>query len=167
MVKPLPIVGQIVVYALFAWMLGYFSVNPAYTYLDPDKALIKLSFSHAGQIKGECRPLTTKKIANLPPTSRQLLECPRERFPVLIELEFDGAVLYSGLHQPSGLWKDGTSSVYRRFPVAAGRYRLLARLRDSDRTEGFDYQDAVDIELSPRQNFVVDFRVDTGGFIFR
>ena len=50
--------------------------------------------------------------------------------------------------------------------VSAGRHRLVARLRDSDRTEGFDYEHEAEIELAPGQNFVVDFRAVSGGFIF-
>jgi len=41
-------VGQVIAYALFAMVVGYFATQPAYTHLDPDQALIKLSFSHAG-----------------------------------------------------------------------------------------------------------------------
>ena len=38
--------------------------------------------------------------------------------------------------------------------------------RDSARREGFDYTRSTDIELKPRQNFVVDFRAEAGGFSF-
>ena len=47
-----------------------------------------------------------------------------------------------------------------------GRHWLVARLRDSDRTEGLDYESAAEGELAPDQDFVVDFRSETGGFIF-
>ncbi len=78
----------------------------------------------------------------------------------------DGRVVARELLLPAGLHGDGASAVYRRCPVNAGRHRLVARLRDSDRTEGFDYEGAAEVELAPGQNFVVDFRSETGGFIF-
>jgi hypothetical protein len=43
---------------------------------------------------------------------------------------------------------------------------VTARLRDSARTEGFDYTRSTEVELKPRQNFVVDFHAATGGFSF-
>lgn len=166
MTRPLAILGQALAYLLFAAVLGVFSAAPSYTYLEPDRALIKLSFSHAAQRKGECRRLTPEEIAALPPNMRRTQDCPRERLPVLVELVLDGRVVARELLPPAGLHGDGASAVYRRFPVTTGRHRLVARLRDSDRTEGFDYESAAEIELAPGQNFVVDFRSETGGFIF-
>jgi hypothetical protein len=61
---------------------------------------------------------------------------------------------------------DGASTAYQRFTVEPGRHTLVARLRDSARSEGFDYEGSVDVELRPAQSFVVDFRADTGGFVF-
>ena len=151
MTRPLAILGQALAYLLFAAVLGVFSAAPSYTHLEPDRALIKLSFSHAAQRKGECRRLTPEEIAAL---------------PVLVELVLDGRVVARELLPPAGLHGDGASAVYRRFPVKAGRHRLVARLRDSGRTEGFDYEGVAEIELAPGQNFVVDFRSETGGFIF-
>ena len=43
---------------------------------------------------------------------------------------------------------------------------MFARLRDSDREEGFDYKRDAIIELVPGQNLVVDFRSEMGGFLF-
>jgi hypothetical protein len=166
MTRPLPILGQAVAYLLFAAVLGVFSAAPSYTYLGPDLALIKLSFSHAAERKGECRRLSPEEIAALPPNMRRTEECPRERLPVLVELELDGRVVARQLLPPAGLHHDGASAVYRRFPVRAGRHQLVARLRDSARTEGFDYERAAQVELVPGQNFVVDFRAEAGGFIF-
>ena len=78
----------------------------------------------------------------------------------------DGRVVTRELLPPAGLHGDGASAVYRRFAVKAGRHRLVAGLRDIERTEGFDYEGAAEVELAPGQNFVVDFRSETGGFIF-
>ena len=158
--------GQAIAYALFAVAIGYFATRPAYTHLDPDKALIKLSFSHAGQRKGDCRRLTPEELAELAPNMRRPLDCPRERLPLRVELLLDGETLFRGALPPSGLAGDGASTVYRKFPVTSGQHRLTARLRDTARTEGFDYESERDVVLDPRQIFVVDFKAALGGFIF-
>jgi hypothetical protein len=160
------IAAQIIAYGLFAVSIGYFSNSPVYTYLDPDLALIKLSFSHAGQRKEECRRLTPEEIAALAPNMRQALDCPRERMPVVAELALDGITLLSKSYRPTGLAKDGASSAYERLAVNPGQHQLTVRLRDSNREQGFDYEKDVTINLSPRQNFVIDFRDELGGFLF-
>jgi hypothetical protein len=97
---------------------------------------------------------------------RRPLDCPRERLPVVVELVADGKVLLQAALPPSGLSGDGPSQVYHRFLVEAGPHEITARLRDSDRTEGYDYERSATLELRPAQNFVIDFRADAGGFVF-
>jgi hypothetical protein len=94
------------------------------------------------------------------------MDCPRERRPLLVELELDGEILYRDELPPSGLAGDGASTAYRKFPVAAGSHQLVARLRDSRREEGFDYVKSAEVTLAPQQNFVIDFRPEFGGFLF-
>lgn len=159
-------IGQAIAYTLFAVVVGYFATQPAYTHLDPDKAQIKLSFGHAGQHKTECRRLTQEEMNQLAPNMRRPTDCPRGRMPVLIELELDGELLYREELPPSGLAGDGVSTAYKKFAVEPGQHRLVARLRDSRRTEGFDHERASEITLSPQQNFVIDFHPSRGGFLF-
>lgn len=166
MIKVTRYIGQFIAYALFALVVGYFATQPAYTHLDPDKALIKLSFSHAGAHREECRQLTQEELDRLPPNMRRPMDCPRERRPLLVELELDGEILYRDELPPSGLAGDGASTAYRKFPVAAGSHQLVARLRDSRREEGFDYVKSAEVTLAPQQNFVIDFRPEFGGFLF-
>lgn len=159
--------GQGLVYLLLAVVLGYFSDTPTFTHFPPDLALIKLSFTHGGKPKGECRRLTAEELAALPQSMRKPLDCPRERLPLLVDLRLDGAPLYHAWLLPSGLASDGPSYVYQRFAVESGSHRLAARLRDSAREEGFDYVREIEVTLVPGQNFVIDFRSETGGFIFK
>ena len=166
MVRALQLTGQVIAYSLFAVVVGFFATRPAYTHLNPSEASIKLSFSHAGAHVEECRRLTQEELNRLPPNMRRPTECPRARVPLLVELELDGQRLYRDELPPSGLSSDGASTAYRKFPVAAGRHHLVARLRDSRRTEGFDYEQSADVMLQPRQNFVIDFRPELGGFLF-
>ena len=167
MTRLLSVLGQVVAYGLFMALLGAFSATPSYTYMEADQALIKLSFSHAAKRVGVCRSLTQEEIAAQPPNMRHSEDCPRERLPLFVELELDGEIATRRLLPPAGLHQDGASAVYQRFPVAAGRHRIVARLRDSARSEGFDHERAMEIDLVPGQNFVIDFRAESGGFIFK
>lgn len=158
--------GQAIAYTLFAVVLGYFATKPAYTYFPPDKAQIKLSFGHAADHETECRRLTQEELNQLAPNMRRPMDCPRGRLPVLIELELDGELLYSAELPPSGIAGDGVSTAYKTFAVEPGQHQLVARLRDSSRSEGFDHEKSSVITLSPQQNFVIDFHPSRGGFLF-
>jgi hypothetical protein len=166
MMRPQYFIGQAILYALFAGGVGYLSTSPVYSPIDPGQAMIKLSFSHAGKRAGECRRLSPEEIARLPPNMRHALDCPRGRLPVLVELEMDGGLLVRRTLQASGLSHDRASSIYQKVLVPPGRHRLTARLRDSARTEGFDYERSAEITLAPQQNLVIDFHAENGGFLF-
>jgi hypothetical protein len=160
--------GQGAVYALAALALGVLSDTPAYRHFPDDRAELVLSFSHGGARKGECRTLSPDELAELAPNMRRpdAKVCPRERVPLVTELMLDGAALLGETLPPSGLAGDGPSKIYRRLAVEPGRHRLVVRLRDTGRAEGFDHERAAEVALAPRQRFVVDFRADLGGFIF-
>lgn len=159
--------GQTFAYAAFVALLAFFATAPVYHPIDPDAAMLKLSFVHVGQRRVECRKMSPEEIARLPPNMRLILDCPRERLPVLVELELDGKLLLRRELAASGLSHDRASSIYQKFVVPPGRHLVTARLRDSARTEGFDYTRSTEVELRPRQNFVVDFRAEAGGFSFQ
>lgn len=176
--------GQAVCYGLFVAAIGYFSTAPAYVHFPPDQALIKASFSHAGQPREECHVRTAEELASLPPNMRVPMQCGRERSPVTFELELDGSPIYRAELPPRVLARDGASTVYQRFPVPAGRHHLRARLNDdvkgftnaasagragaaSARIPDFNYTKEADVTVAPGQVFVVDFNARTGGFVFK
>jgi len=159
--------GQAATYAVLALVLGYFSDRPAYTHFPPDMALIRLAFVHGAARREPCRRLSPEELAELPPNMRRPQACSRARVPVLVELELDGEVLYRASLPPTGLAGDGPSRVYERFAVPPGEHQLVARLRDSRGSEGFDYERQVEVELEPEQSLVIGFRAETGGFVFR
>ncbi len=181
--------GQAVFYGLFLAFIGYFSVAPAYVHFPPGMALIKASFSHAGQPKEPCHTRTAAELAQLPPNMRIAVQCGRERSPVLFELDLDGRLLYRALLPPAGLARDGVSTVYQRFAVPAGRHLLRARMQDdftggkigpppagpergsargeqNARVTDFNYTRTAEITLAPAQVFVVEFDTNAGGFVF-
>ncbi len=157
---------QLVTGLLFAGLIGYFSDSPPYVYHNAEMALVKLSFSHASQRTVECRRRSAEELAQLAPNMRTTMDCPRQRVVARVELYLDEKLLFAGDMPPGGIAEDGAGSVYQRFVVPAGKHRVTARLRDSARAEGFDYEGSKLVELRPRQNFVVDFRAETGGFQF-
>jgi hypothetical protein len=165
--KALRYLGQLIFYAATAAMLGYFANLPVYTHVPADKAVIKLSFAHGAGHKGECHRRSAEELAELAPNMRQALDCPRERLPVLVELNLDGAPLYHATLPPTGLAKDGPARVYERFLVTPGTYHLSARMRDSARADGFDYESDFDLALEAGQNLVIDFRSEAGGFLLK
>lgn len=156
--------GQAALYGAFALAIGFFSTSPAYTHLAPGQALLKLSFSHGAQRMKECRDRSDEELAKLPPNMRARQDCPRERAPVMVELELDGERLFRESLPPSGLSRDGPASVYRRFVVPAGTHRLAARLSDNAKGE-FNYSGEQTVTLAPAQVVVVEFHAP-GGFRF-
>lgn len=153
--------GQVLLYAAFALAIGVFSRWPTYRPLPEGQALIKLSFSHSGKPISECRPQTADELARLPPNMRAPLRCPRERSPIVVELDVDGAGVVRHAAQPSGLSKDGASSIYRRVPVAAGTHRVAVRMKDDVRSTGFNHVREASVTLAPAQILVVDFDPST------
>ena len=83
--------GQALLYALFALIIGVFSQWPPYRHLEPGQALIKVSFNHQGKPVSACRLATAQELGKLPPNMRAPLVCPRERSPITVEMDLDGA----------------------------------------------------------------------------
>jgi hypothetical protein len=147
MPKPFAIAAQAVLYALFAATIGWFSFNPRYQHLEPEQALLKLSFSHPGQLREECRKRTAEELAKLPPNMRQALDCPRVR--------------------PAGVSRDGPSTLYARYVVPAGEHHLAVRINDSVREPGFRHVREEQVQLAPGRILVVDFDPGKGGILFQ
>ena len=167
MSEPLRYLGQAVFYIAAAIFTGFLATHPIYVQVPADQAQIKLSFSHGGARKEPCRALTPEEIAKLPREQKRPNTCSRERIPVRAEITVDGQVLYDATLPPTGLSRDGPSNAYEKFLIRAGSHRIVARLRDTKRTDGFDYESAVTIDLKPLQNLAIDFHPEVGGFVFR
>ncbi len=152
-------------YAAFIAVVGYFSTSPAFRQLGDDEAVLKLSFSHSGQLKFACRERDAAELAKLSPHMRSKSDCPRERAPVRVELDMDGKPLYRVSTAPLGLHRDGAATVYRRLAIPAGRHLFQARLADGpDGVVNFSKE--ISIELKPGQVLIVDFLTGSGGFVF-
>jgi hypothetical protein len=161
--KPLIWIAQGLLYALFALIIGTFSSWPKYRHLEPEQALIKLSFTHHGKRVADCHQRTPEELAKLPPNMRAPMQCQRERSPVTIEVDVDGKLVYRHVAEPSGLSKDGASTVYQRLTMLSGEHRLAVRLKDSAGGSGFDFNREETVTLKPGQVMVIDFNAEKGG----
>ncbi len=163
--KPLRYFFQLLAYAAFAAVIGYFSTAPAYRQLADDEAVVKLSFSHSAQLKQACRERSPAELAKLAPNMRTARDCPRERAVVSVELDMDGKPLYRIDTPPTGLHGDGAATVYRRLAIPAGRHVFRARLADGPDRE-FTFRRDATIDLAPGQVLIVDFHAASDGFVF-
>jgi hypothetical protein len=164
-VKWLRIAAQLALYAPLMAILGYFSTEPRFSAVASDEALVRVSLVHATQRRQACRERTPEELAKLAPNMRAALDCPRERSPLLVEVELDGRVVLRREVQPSGLRRDGNAALYERMALPAGRHRVVARLRD--RPEGeFNYVREETVELAAGGVLLIDFNAARGGFAF-
>lgn len=167
MPKPFAIAGQVILYALFAATLAWFSTHPHYRMLAPETALLKLSFSQPGQIKAECRKRSAEELAKLAPNMRTALDCPRARSPVTVEMRLDGKLLVHRAVRPAGLSEDGPSTLYQRFVVPAGEHALNVRINDSVRVAGFTHVREQSVRFEAGRVVVVDFEPAKGGIVIQ
>jgi len=165
MPSPARLLGQAVCLLALMALIGLFSSWPVYQRLPADQAQIKLAFSHGAPRIEECRRLTSDEIAALPPRERRVMDCARERNPVRIQLELDGRLVIDRQLSPTGLSSDGPARIYEIMRVPVGPHRLAMRLDDRGSGSDFAYFDQHTIELGPRQNLTIDFRIDRGGFV--
>lgn len=162
-IGPLGWLGQLVLYGAFAVVVGVFSRWPDYQHLASDQALVKLSFNHQGKPVSDCRRPSAEELAKLPPNMRAPMVCPRERSPITVELDVDGAPVLRHVARPSGLSRDGASAVYHRMQVPAGTHHLAVRLKDDVRASGFGFTREATVTLKPAQILVIDFDPEKGG----
>ena len=166
MKQALRIAAQLLLYVPLMAIIGYFSAAPKFSPIGASEALLRLSFIHAAQRKAPCRERSAEELAKLAPNMRAALDCPRERAPLLVELELDGKVVLRREVQPAGLKGDRNATVYHRLPVPAGKHRIAVRLRDRPGA-GFNYAREETVELAPGRVLLIDFAAAKGGFLFR
>lgn len=163
--KPMRYGLQALAYAAFAAVVGYFSNAPLYRQLGDQEAVLKLSFSHSGQLKFACRERSAEELAKVERNMRNKMDCPRERAEVRVELDMDGKPLYRVSTPPLGLRKDGAATVYRRLTIPAGTHQFSARLADGP-DGAINFSKNLSVTLAPGQVLIVDFLTASGGFVF-
>jgi hypothetical protein len=141
------------------------SAWPVWRSMPEGAALLRLSFTHGAE--RNCRERTREELNALPPNMRLRKLCDRTRPPVYIELDLDGTQVFAAEIPPTGLAGTGPSRVYERFVVPAGSHDVAVRMRDRPATRGFDHEVRVRVILRPAQSYVIDFRPEAGGFVFK
>jgi quinol-cytochrome oxidoreductase complex cytochrome b subunit/coenzyme F420-reducing hydrogenase delta subunit len=159
---PARVAGMAIVLGALSGLTAFLAAGLPWRQLAPEQAVVRLSIRHATEPRVPCKPLTPQQLAELKPNMRRPVDCPRERWPITVELERDGRLLYRGTHEPSGLWSDGVATVHRAFAVPAGPQSLTVRMRDSGRADGFEHVRSGSIDLEPGQNFVIEFETGSG-----
>jgi len=154
-------------YVAFAVIVGWLSVWPRFQLIDQGQAMVSLSFSHAGQRIRECRKLTQEELNKLPPNMRKPDDCPRERLPIRVLFSSDGETLFEAIKAPTGLWKDGSSNVYKRLEVEGGSQRLFIGMNESGQSPEFDFSLEQEVDLEPGKHLVVEFDHSQQSFVFR
>lgn len=163
----LRLAGQfLVIGALFAGV-AWLSDRPVYRQIPEGSGMMMLTFVHSADRKGECRRLSPEEIARLAPNMRRVQDCPRGRRSLYVELEINDRKVYAADLPPTGIAGDGPSRVYQRFVMPAGQYDVAVRMRDTARADGFDHERRGTVNFAPSQMFVIDYRPESGEFIFR
>lgn len=157
--------GQAAVYAVFVFLIGFFSTEPSYTRVPDGQATVKLSLRHTGQIIGECTMMSDEELQRLPPNMRQAKVCPRERSSIEVQFLMDGEEVYHQVVEPAGINKDGRAKLYHRFLIEAGEHEIITRLKDHRDLDDYNYQETTKVNLVSGGILVVDFDPDTKKFI--
>lgn len=150
--------------AVFAGVAAL-SDRPLHRSLPEGVGVLSLSFHHGADRGASCRPATPEELAALPPNMRRPQICPRERPPIRVELDIDGARAFAADVPPSGIGRSGPSRVHRRFVLPAGDHEIAVRMRDRP-GDGFDWTAARTVRIDPADHRVIDFRAAAGGFVF-
>lgn len=157
---------QAAFYVPLMLLIGYFSSAPRFVHLPADQALLRLSIAHAGERRQACRERSSEELAKLPPNMRAAQDCPRERSPLLVELEIDGKLALRSEAIPAGTQRDGLATLYHRIPVAAGTHRIVVRMRDRPQGE-FNHVREETLNLAGGDSLLIDFNASRGGLEFR
>jgi hypothetical protein len=166
MTKVMRTLLQSAFYVPLMLLIGYFSSAPVFVHLPADQALLRLSIAHAGERKQACRERSQEELAKLPPNMRAAQDCPRQRSPLLVELEIDGRLAYRSEAVPAGAQRDGLATLYHRLPIAAGSHRVVVRMRDRPQGE-FNYVREETLNLAGGDSLLIDFNATRGGLEFR
>ena len=161
------LLNEIILYTVFALVIGALSVWPPYQLVDDDRAIVSLVFSHAGNRVSECRRMSQEEMNKLPPNMRKPDDCPRKRHPVSVELRSGSDVLYRETISPSGIWADGKANIYQRIEVQAGTHELFVGLNESGGVPEFDYETSEVVDLLPGRNLIIQFDEDAQQFLIR
>ncbi|MBI5186907.1 MAG: hydrogenase iron-sulfur subunit [Nitrospinae bacterium] len=149
----IPAVLSLSIPVLLIWALSSVPTS----LFEPGKAMLKVGFKHKTPRTHQCtdeevRAFHGSIVTELPGSkkiSRHMEFTPRgespycgkrERNSAYVEISLDGKPLYGDNLRPTGWHRDGAIFLYQRFLVEPGEHKVVVKLRDTNRKEGFDYE---------------------------
>lgn len=154
--RPLRLAGQAVAWTLFVTVTGVFAQWPAYAPIPPGQGELKLSLAHLTERLEPCVQLTPEEIQARPPNMRVTEDCPRARAEAVVQLRADDTPLLDAAVRPVGLARGGRTYLQAHWALPAGDYTLEFRLRDTPRTEGFDYMQRLQLSLAAGESVLLE-----------
>lgn len=144
--------------------------DASFSFYKPETALLKIAFKHSGKrivdcdetalIKqaGQMYRKSLKDVGRVSMDNAMMNGCPRERYPVSVNVMLDGAQLLRKDFSPTGIKNDMASYVYDEFTVKPGERRVTVSLWDTGRKETPDYSLDETVSFADRQTLLI--RVD-------
>lgn len=169
--EPLNIAAIIKVAAVLL-ILGipvFFLSAPSYRYYPADESALKVGFKHSGKRVVECDEAelikkegeryrkALKSEGQVKMDIAKLAGCPRERFPVAIELAVDGKVILDKAYVPTGIKKDMASYIYDEFTIQPGVHKVSVRMYDKKKEGEPEFTLVETVEFKPREIRLVRF----------
>lgn len=147
--KMLPLAALVLLVPIL--LIWYFSDSPAYSLIKEDEAMLLFTMSHRGERLEACIEPTIEDIK-----AGRLSECKRERVPVIVGLDIDGASVMSKTYAAKGIRRDGPSYAYEKLRVQPGSHRITIRIQDSQE-DRFDHSFDQTLEFEPGRVVIIDF----------
>jgi len=172
MKKRIPPVG-ILVYALPAILIYFFSASPAYKFHDENHAALVIGIKYlTGKVhvcgEEEVRRFLAKQAKKERDHLRKRARAcgSRERVPLKLAVWLDGKNILSKEYEPSGFHNDENTFVFEKFVVPEGSHLLKIKMHDSRKEgevkTGYGFERTIDFEK--RKIIVVDFDAIAGQF---
>jgi len=155
-------VRAVLAWAAFGALVVWLSHAPSFAPRPAQAAILQVSIAHAGARLAPCRRLSAAELAARAPNMRAPEVCPRGRSPVRVTVTVDEKVLIDEILPPSGLARDGTSSLYRRIAIPAGERRLSVRVLDDLRAPARALERRATLRLEPGRVLSVDVKPERG-----
>lgn len=162
-------VAKVALVLLLVGVPSFFLSDASFSFFSPDVSALKVGFKHTGKrifncdeanlIKqeGERYRAMLKESKHVQMSNQKLAGCPRERYPVAVEVYMDGKKLLDKNYPPTGLKKDMASYVYEEFIIEPGTHKFLVKLYDTGKKDSpdFVFEDTADIK--PRDIKLITF----------
>jgi len=159
---PYQIIGQGVFYCFLIVLLSQLTTKPTIIVNQADETTLKLVIRHSGKILGKCEPLSKLKQDNLPTNMQRLVNCPREKSAMDVELKLNNKIVYKETIIPSGIHNDGVLAEYISFTLKSGKINLEAKATTT--TQEGEFIDNYKGEIMFTSDKIVILHLDDSGF---